>query len=181
MRHPNLSFSVVSAGSPKVQVSQTHQCFWESTEGSHSQPCKCEPCIPLTNYPKGEQGQLLPQPVHALLQRCLGSLEKLEVTGFSLGVVWDEEMMVSSEQVTQQSWFQSMVPCAFPTLNSPKAEPVLSFSVTWCPSLTRALCGRSRTEPSALAPGTAPAHKLSPRTSRISPARAVLPPQPASS
>lgn len=49
--------------------------------------CKCEHCVQLTDYAKGEESELLPQPVHALLERRFGSLETLENSCFSLLVM----------------------------------------------------------------------------------------------
>lgn len=75
-----------------------------STEGSPSSTHNCEHCIQLTNYAKGEKGELLPQPVHAFLERCFGSLETWENSCFSLCIMKDEKMKVGQNDSPTQAW-----------------------------------------------------------------------------
>lgn len=92
---------------PKIPVIPI-RCFWKqqpwSTEGSPSSTHNCEHCVQLTNYAKGKKGELLPQSVHAFLERRFGSLETWEKSCFILCVMKDEKMKVRQNDSPTQTW-----------------------------------------------------------------------------
>lgn len=117
----NLSFQGVSAWTPKVPVTHNDEHFWRkqpwSTEGSSVQ---------LTDYAKGEESQLLPQSVHAFLERCFGSLETLENSWFSLLVMWDDKVTTSPGLTHTVLVIIAVVPTATrctPVLTHPNGVP----------------------------------------------------------